>query len=259
MIKTIELIRYTDPSAALSEAEKAVRFNTLDSDSFGCLRQPGKLPYSVENLDGADRYYQKTDQSLFHEVTIGTRGKVYLLHGNYANAVREYKRALEIARQFNDTHEEIKKLNDLTEGYCRENDVSAAEQANREARLNATRPKRNLMSSLNFYAYKLAAMKLHAKLLMLSAGHSAGSRPIPGVGLVGLSWALLRAGAQNVIAGLWSVQAKSTATMMSALYERLKKGVNPSRALHSAKLDLNKGIPQYLAPYYRVAFQIYSR
>jgi CHAT domain-containing protein len=109
------------------------------------------------------------------------------------------------------------------------------------------------------YAYKLASMKLRANLVTLSACRGAGSRPIPGEGLVGLSWALLRAGAQNVIAGLWSVQDASTADLMAALYDHLKRGENPSLALHSAKLDLMAKTPQYGAPYYWAAFQIYSR
>ena len=42
-----------------------------------------------------------------------------------------------------------------------------------------------------------------------------GAKTYSGEGLVGLSWAFLRAGAHNVVAGLWDVTDLSTANLMA--------------------------------------------
>jgi CHAT domain-containing protein len=106
------------------------------------------------------------------------------------------------------------------------------------------------------YAHDLAKLQLGANLVILSACQSTGKN-VPGEGLVGLSWAVLRAGAHNVIASLWPVAASATAGLMSSFYSHLNAGESPSRALHSAKLDLTKTPGS--TPYEWAAFQVYSR
>ena len=106
------------------------------------------------------------------------------------------------------------------------------------------------------YAHDLAKLRLGANLVILSACQSTGKN-VPGEGLVGLAWAVLRAGPHNVIASLWPVPASATAGLMSRFYSHLEAGESPSRALHSAKLDLAKTPGS--TPYEWAAFQVYSR
>ena len=65
-----------------------------------------------------------------------------------------------------------------------------------------------------------------------------GAKTYSGEGLVGLSWAFLRAGARSVIAGLWDVSDMSTANLMADFYTQLAHHATPAEALRKAKLDL---------------------
>jgi len=60
---------------------------------------------------------------------------------------------------------------------------------------------------------------LHADLVTISACYGGGERAYSGEGLVGLAWAFLRAGAHNVIAGLWDVTDASTEQLMDRFCE----------------------------------------
>ena len=81
------------------------------------------------------------------------------------------------------------------------------------------------------YARDVAAHPLEAELVTVSACRSAGERAYAGEGLIGFSWAFLRAGARRVIAGLWDVDDRSTAELMDRVYAGLRAGESPSRAL----------------------------
>ena len=104
------------------------------------------------------------------------------------------------------------------------------------------------------YARQLSAMKLRANLVTLSACRGAGARSVPGEGLVGLTWALLSAGAHNVVAGLWDVPDEASSRLMERFYAGLHEGETPEQALHLAKLAMRRQ-----APYYWAAFQLYTR
>lgn len=105
-------------------------------------------------------------------------------------------------------------------------------------------------------ARDLAELGLQADLVTLSACQSAGGKNMPGEGLVGLSWAVLRAGARNVVASLWNVEAEATTLLMKAFYKHLSEGKSPAEALNQAKLDM---IHNHKLPYTWAAFQLYSR
>jgi CHAT domain-containing protein/tetratricopeptide (TPR) repeat protein len=109
------------------------------------------------------------------------------------------------------------------------------------------------------YARDLESTPLEAQLVTLSACRGAGARTFVGEGLVGLTWALLRAGAQNVIAGLWDVPDASTAELMRYLYSGLAGGATPEQALRAAQLKLLDSPGAFRKPYYWAAFQVYSR
>jgi CHAT domain-containing protein len=99
---------------------------------------------------------------------------------------------------------------------------------------------------------------LRAELVTVSACYSAGERAYYGEGLVGLSWAFLRAGARNVIAALWDASDASTEQLMDRFYDELEKGASPDAALHAAKLSLLHN-RDFQNPFYWAPFQLYAR
>jgi CHAT domain-containing protein/predicted negative regulator of RcsB-dependent stress response len=101
-------------------------------------------------------------------------------------------------------------------------------------------------------------LPLHADLVTLSACRSAGSRTYSGEGLVGLAWAFLRAGAKNVVAGLWDVTDMSTASLMADFYTQMENGAPPADALRSAKRKLIHSQTAYRKPFYWAPFQLYT-
>ena len=109
------------------------------------------------------------------------------------------------------------------------------------------------------YAREVIGLPLRAKLVTISACRSAGARIYSGEGLVGFAWAFLEAGAQNVIAGLWEVNDRSTALLMDRLYAEIAAGRAPATALRAAKLDLLRSSGAYRKPYYWAPFQVFTR
>ena len=130
--------------------------------------------------------------------------------------------------------------------------------ANRESPLDSA-----LILSRHESGYALSAREvmnipLRADLVTLSACRSAGANTYSGEGLVGLSWAFLRAGAHNVVAGLWDVTDMSTADLMADFYSRLTRDVAPTDALREAKLRLVHSTGAYRKPFYWGPFQLYT-
>jgi CHAT domain-containing protein len=111
--------------------------------------------------------------------------------------------------------------------------------------------------SSKLYGRDVVKLPLNAELVTISACRGAGSRNYSGEGLVGLSWAFLRAGARGVIAALWDVNDSSTATLMDGLYGQISKGQDPATALRNAKLTLLHSGTIYQKPFYWAPFQFY--
>jgi CHAT domain-containing protein len=111
--------------------------------------------------------------------------------------------------------------------------------------------------SFKLYARDIIHHPLHAQLVTISTCYGAGARAYTGEGLVGLSWAFLRAGAHNVIGALWEVSDASTPRLMDELYDELKKGRSPQAALRSAKLSLLHS-DSFRKPFYWAPFQLYT-
>jgi CHAT domain-containing protein/Tfp pilus assembly protein PilF len=107
------------------------------------------------------------------------------------------------------------------------------------------------------YARDIIQHPLHADLVTISACHGEGVRTYSGEGLVGLSWAFLRAGAHSVIAALWEVNDNSTPQLMDHLYSGISKGAPPYVALRDAKLALLHSGTVYRRPFYWAPFQFY--
>lgn len=109
------------------------------------------------------------------------------------------------------------------------------------------------------YARDVVTRHLNAELVVISACNGSGIRAYSGEGLVGLSWAFLRAGAHNVIGALWEVSnAPSTAQLMDKFYDGLSHGQEPPSALRAAKLSLLHSEGVFRKPYYWAPFQLYA-
>jgi CHAT domain-containing protein/Tfp pilus assembly protein PilF len=111
--------------------------------------------------------------------------------------------------------------------------------------------------SFKLYARDIIRHPLRADLVTISACYGAGERAYSGEGLVGLSWAFLRAGAHNVVAALWEATDASTEQLMDKFYDELGKGASPDAALRAAKLSLLRG-SGFHNPFYWAPFQLYA-
>ncbi len=108
------------------------------------------------------------------------------------------------------------------------------------------------------YARDIAERSLRAELVTISACRSAGERAYAGEGLIGFSWAFLRAGARQVIAGLWDVDDQSTAMLMDTLYAAIARGDAAPDALRAAKLALMRQGGHVARPYYWGPFEVFT-
>ena len=111
--------------------------------------------------------------------------------------------------------------------------------------------------SFKLYARDIIRHPLRADLVTISACYGAGERAYSGEGLVGLSWAFLRAGAHHVVAALWEATDASTEQLMDKFYDELDKGARPDAALRAAKLSLLRG-SGFHNPFYWAPFQLYA-
>jgi CHAT domain-containing protein len=112
--------------------------------------------------------------------------------------------------------------------------------------------------SYKLYAREIVKRRLSAYLVTISACNGAGTRAFSGEGLVGLSWAFLRAGAHNVIGALWEVSDSAAPQLMNVLYGGLSRGQDPAAALRAAKLSLLHSDTVFKKPYYWAPFQLYA-
>ena len=113
--------------------------------------------------------------------------------------------------------------------------------------------------SFKLYARDIMRRPIDAQLVTISACNGIGTRSYAGEGLVGLSWAFLRAGAHSVIGALWEAIDDSTPRLMDGLYQGLEDGHTPAVALRAAKLSLLHSQTKFRRPYYWAPFQIYTR
>jgi CHAT domain-containing protein len=112
--------------------------------------------------------------------------------------------------------------------------------------------------SFKLHAREIIQHHIDARLVTISACYGGGTRSYAGEGLVGLSWAFLRAGAHNVIGALWEASDDSTPQLMDKMYAGLADGKAPSTALRDAKLALLHSGSKFREPFYWAPFQIYA-
>lgn len=111
--------------------------------------------------------------------------------------------------------------------------------------------------------YKLLARDvmqhpLSARLVTISSCHGVGERTFAGEGVIGLAWAFLRAGADQVIAALWVANDKTTPELMDRMYAGIGAGREPAVALRDAKLALLKKPGPQQRPFYWAPFVLYA-
>lgn len=99
-------------------------------------------------------------------------------------------------------------------------------------------------------------LELKADLVVLSACQTALGKEIRGEGLVGLTRGFMYAGAERVLASLWSVEDRATAELMKRFYHALLvENLRPAAALRKAQLDMAKS-PRWSSPYYWAGFSL---
>lgn len=106
----------------------------------------------------------------------------------------------------------------------------------------------------NLFSGEIYNLRLNADLVTLSACETGLGKISKGEGVIGLSRALVYAGAKNIIVSFWSVADESTAELMTNFYKLLldKNNTRYSENLRQAKLDIMK--ENYAAPYYWAPF-----
>ena len=201
----------------------------------------------------------------------GTRG--ILLIGNPEPAVEEFPRLPNAARELDlisrdfasDRTRRIEGAAAYPAAYAAAHPAefswihfAAHAYANREDPLDSALILSRHGGSYALSAREIMEIPLNADLVTLSACRSAGAKTYSGEGLVGLSWAFLRAGAKNVVAGLWDVTDTSTASLMADFYQEMTRGATPAEALRAAKLRLIHSSGAYRKPFYWGPFQLYS-
>lgn len=112
--------------------------------------------------------------------------------------------------------------------------------------------------AFKLYARDIVKQPLTARLVTISSCHGAGTRAYAGEGLVGLGWAFLHAGADNVVAALWEVSDTVTADLMDEFYGNLVDGAPPATALRDAKLALKARGGPFARPFYWAPFLLYG-
>lgn len=71
-----------------------------------------------------------------------------------------------------------------------------------------------------------------------------------------LARAFLSAGARSVVASLWNVDDRATATLMESFYRHLAAGASVRDALRMAQVDFIKDYGNKAQPYFWAGFEV---
>jgi CHAT domain-containing protein len=198
----------------------------LIGDAFSTDQDYPELPKASFEMDRIEKHFASADQTVF------SRGRA--IPGAYLNSDLQ---------QYAYIHFVAHGIASQTEPLDSAIILSPASEAE---------------DSFKLYARQIIQHPIQARLVTISSCYGGGTRSYAGEGMVGLSWAFLRAGAHNVIGALWEVSDDSTPQLMDTLYQHLEQGMPPSVALREAKLDLLHGGGSFRNPFYWAPFQIYT-
>jgi len=105
-------------------------------------------------------------------------------------------------------------------------------------------------------AREIRHTRLHADTVVLSACETGTGRLQGEEGIMNLARAFLTAGAKSVVASLWDVDDRSTATLMESFYANLAKGASVRDALRSSQVDFIKTYGDKANPYLWAGFEV---
>ena len=108
-------------------------------------------------------------------------------------------------------------------------------------------------------ASEISKLDLDCDLVVVSACQTGRGQLLTGEGIVGLSWAFLRAGARSVAVSLWNVSDISTSQLMKNFYQNMTDGLSNAAALRKAKLQMLNSGKGVRHPYYWSAFVIVGK
>ena len=112
----------------------------------------------------------------------------------------------------------------------------------------------------SLYAGEIYNLDLSANLVTLSACQTGMGKVVKGEGVIGLSRALVYAGARNILVSFWSVADESTATLMKGFYRNLLRTPRGDlgESLRQSKLQLMDhktfSPPFYWAPFVLIGY-----
>ncbi len=105
-------------------------------------------------------------------------------------------------------------------------------------------------------AREIRHTRLHADTVVLSACETGTGRLQGEEGIMNLARAFLTAGAKSVVASLWDVDDRSTATLMESFYADLAKGASVTDALRLSQVDFIKTYGDKANPYLWAGFEV---
>ncbi len=104
-------------------------------------------------------------------------------------------------------------------------------------------------------AREILTLELSAELVVLSACSTGQGDTKRGEGVIGLSWAFLMAGAQQIVMTQWAVHDEATAQLMATFYAQLKAKKSPADALYQARRALQQS-EKWRHPHYWAGFSL---
>jgi CHAT domain-containing protein/tetratricopeptide (TPR) repeat protein len=103
--------------------------------------------------------------------------------------------------------------------------------------------------------WKIMQLKLHARLVVLSACETARGEITAGEGITGLAWGFFVAGCPTLVVSQWPVESASTTELMLEFHRQLRVGLTPASALRAAELKLRQN-ENYTHPFYWASFVV---
>lgn len=96
-------------------------------------------------------------------------------------------------------------------------------------------------------AYDVCSLRMNSAMVTLSGCSTGAGRVYAGDEMLGLVRAFLKAGASSLVVSLWSVNDRSSASLMGSFYEAIGQGKSARGSLREAILKLKTDYPN---PYY---------
>jgi CHAT domain-containing protein len=112
----------------------------------------------------------------------------------------------------------------------------------------------------DLYSGEIYNLTLNADMVALSACQTGLGKVSKGEGVIGLSRALVYAGARNIMVSYWSVSDESTSQLMTGFYQSVLQSSTPSfrKSLQQVKTKMiaekKYGAPFYWAPFVLIGF-----